>query len=256
MKKRIGRLLLFIFLFLLGSLILSASIQERKNQLMSCLRGQGVSKEYIQSVFKDRRLALVFPKTTKEAEYFNDKLMGPDSVQRGRDFWREHRLRLERAVLAHPTLKQEYLISILRIESDLGRNGGDAPAINYLYTWVVRDHITQDKRDFAKQQIYHLLRISLKYNWDIFSIRGSYMGAFGYCQFLPENYEKFGEDGNGDGVIDLFNWDDAIMSIANYLENFGFEYSYQKLRETLWQYNKGSYRYAVMLYAYLIQLPD
>jgi membrane-bound lytic murein transglycosylase B len=255
MKKGIKRALIFILLFLIGYLILSASIQERKNQLMGYLRGQGVPREYIQSVFKDKRLALVFPKTAKEAEYFNDKLMGPDSVARGVKFWEEHRLELERAVLAHPKLKQEYLISILRIESDLGRNGGHAPAINYLYTWVVRNNASQDKRDFAKWQIYHLLRISLKYGWDIFTIRGSYMGAFGYCQFLPENYEKFGEDGNGDGVIDLFNWDDAIMSIANYLEKFDFEYSYQGIRESLWKYNKGPYRYAVMLYAYLITLP-
>jgi membrane-bound lytic murein transglycosylase B len=250
------KIFIFLFLWIIFSLLLSASIQERKNQLMGYLRSQGIPKDYIQSVFKDKRLALVLPKTAKEVEYFNDKLMGPNSVQRGRNFWRDHRLELERAVLAHPKLKQEYIISILRIETDLGCNKGDAPAINYLYTWVVRDHAPQDKRDFAKQQIYYLLRISLKYNWDIFSIRGSYMGAFGYCQFLPENYEKFGEDGNGDGVIDLFNWDDAIMSIANYLENFGFEYSYQKIRETIWKYNKGPYRYAVILYAYLIQLPE
>ena len=237
-------------------MLLEASIQERKNQLMIYLRNLGIPKDYVQSVFRDKRLALVFPKTTKEAEYFNDRLIGPNSVRRGVKFWEEHRLALERAVLAHPKLKQEYIISILRIESDLGGNGGHAPAINYLYTWVVRAHASQDKRDFAKWQLYHLLRISQKYNWDIFSVRGSYMGAFGYCQFLPENYEKFGEDGNGDGIIDLFNWDDAIMSIANYLDAFGFEYSYQRIRESLWKYNKGPYRHAVALYAYYITLPE
>ena len=254
MKKAIKRALIFILLLLIGCVILSASIQERKNQLMGYLSNLGIPKEYIRMVFNDKRLALVFPKTTKEAEYFNDRLLGPDSVDRGVKFWEEHRLALERAVLAHPKLKQEFIISILRLETDLGGNRGSAPAINYLYTWVVRDHASDDKRDFAKWQLYHLLRISRKYNWDIFGIKGSYMGAFGYCQFLPENYEKFGEDGNGDGIVDLFNWDDAIMSIANYLEEFDFEYSYQGIRESLWKYNKGPYRHAVALYAYYLTL--
>ena len=129
---------------------------------MIYLRNLGIPKDYVQSVFRDKRLALVFPKTTKEAEYFNDRLIGPNSVRRGVKFWEEHRLALERAVLAHPKLKQEYIISILRIESDLGGNGGHAPAINYLYTWVVRAHASQDKRDFAKWQLYHLLSGVLK----------------------------------------------------------------------------------------------
>jgi len=256
MKKGTKRVLIFILLILIGCLILSASIQERRVQLMNYLRNLGIPKDYIQTIFHDKRLALVFPKTAKEAEYFNDRLMGLESVNRGKKFWRDHRLALERAVLAHPKLKQEYIISILRIETDLGGNRGDAPAINYLYTWVVRDHASEDKRSFAKWQLYYLLRISQKYNWDVFAVKGSYMGAFGYCQFLPENYEKFGEDGNGDGIVDLFNWDDAIMSIANYLEEFGFDFGYQGITDALWKYNKGPYRWAVMLYAYLIQLPD
>jgi membrane-bound lytic murein transglycosylase B len=178
-------------------------------------------------------------------------------VEKGRKFLEEHKIKLEEAEKLSG-VRLEYIVSILRIETDLGKNVGNAPAINYLYTWVARDHAEQEKRDFAKRQLYFLLKACWDKGLDVFSIKGSYMGAIGYCQFLPENWldEKLAVDGNNDGIIDLFNWDDAIMSIANYLKKFGFEYTYQKITETLWQYNKGPYRHAVALYAYYITLPE
>ncbi len=238
-------------------LFLYASIPNRRNELKDYLLSRGISNDYIQSVFKDSRLALKFFNFSGKEKYFEDdfSLFRPDSVKRGKIFWQKHKTRLAEAERVSG-VRQEYLVSILRLESDLGLNGGDSPAINYLYTWVVRDAADQTKRDFAKRELFYLFKIALKNNWDIFSIKGSYMGAIGYCQFLPENYERFAVDGDNNGIIDLFNWDDAIMSIANFLKNHGFEYGYEKIRDSLWRYNKGKYRWAVMLYAYLIQLPD
>lgn len=257
MRKR-KKILIFLFLWIIFSLLLSPSIQERKNQLKTYLQLCGIPKDYVQSVFyEDNRLKLIFPSKGDGEDYFNDRLLGSESVKRGRVFWQKYKVKLDEAEKVFG-VRPEYLISIFRIETDLGENIGKAPAINYLYTWVVRDNATQEKRDFAKIQLFYLLNICLKNSLDVFSIKGSYMGAIGLCQFLPENWldEKLVVDGNNDGIIDLFNWDDAIMSTANYLKRFGFEYTYQKITESLWQYNKGKYRWAVMLYAYLIQLPE
>src|SRR5262249_38679370 len=52
---------------------------------------------------------------------------------------------------------------------------------------------------------------------DPLALRGSGSGAFGYPQFLPTNYLRYGTDGDGDGVVDLYDSRDAAASCANYL---------------------------------------
>jgi membrane-bound lytic murein transglycosylase B len=59
--------------------------------------------------------------------------------------------------------------------------------------------------------------IEKKYNINFNDINGSWAGAFGIPQFLPSSFLKFAVDGNGDGVIDLFDMEDAIYSVGNYL---------------------------------------
>jgi len=53
------------------------------------------------------------------------------------------------------------------------------------------------------------------------NIYGSYGGAFGMVQFMPDSYRKYAIDFDGDGVADLFNPADAIGSVANFFINKG-----------------------------------
>ncbi len=46
-------------------------------------------------------------------------------------------------------------------------------------------------------------------------------GAVGWMQFMPETWEAYGVDANGDGVADPFNPEDAIHAAANYLSASG-----------------------------------
>lgn len=48
-------------------------------------------------------------------------------------------------------------------------------------------------------------------------------GAIGWMQFMPSTWEKYKEDGNGDGVCDPYNPWDAIFAAAKYLKACGFE---------------------------------
>jgi len=43
------------------------------------------------------------------------------------------------------------------------------------------------------------------------------MGACGPFQFMPDTWDNYGVDGNGDGVADINNLQDAAASAANYL---------------------------------------
>ena len=46
-------------------------------------------------------------------------------------------------------------------------------------------------------------------------------GALGWMQFMPETWEAYGVDANGDGVRDPYNPEDAIYAAANYLSASG-----------------------------------
>ncbi|THV43307.1 lytic transglycosylase domain-containing protein [Glycomyces buryatensis] len=48
-------------------------------------------------------------------------------------------------------------------------------------------------------------------------IIGSTYGEMGPMQFLPDTWERWGADGNGDGETDPHNIDDATVAAANYL---------------------------------------
>ena len=78
------------------------------------------------------------------------------------------------------------------------------------------------KAKWAVNELKSLAKIYKKGQMDILNIRGSWAGAFGLTQFLPSSYLRCAVDGNGDKKIDLYNVDDAIYSVANYLSLAGW----------------------------------
>jgi membrane-bound lytic murein transglycosylase B len=61
-------------------------------------------------------------------------------------------------------------------------------------------------------------------------------GATGPMQFLPSTWRRHGVDGNGDGVADIHNVEDAIFSAASYLKACG----YPDVHKALWGYNPST----------------
>ena len=90
---------------------------------------------------------------------------------------------------------------------------------------------------------------------DIFTLEGSWAGAFGMSQFLPSSYVEWAVDGDGDGKIDLFERQDAIHSVANYLKTNGWGDTNQKQRKAVYHYNHSQdYVDAVLKLAELIKV--
>lgn len=64
-------------------------------------------------------------------------------------------------------------------------------------------------------------------------------GAQGPMQFLPPTFRSHGVDGNGDGIKDINNVEDAIFSAAAYLRACG----YPNIQKALWGYNPSTSYY-------------
>jgi membrane-bound lytic murein transglycosylase B len=80
----------------------------------------------------------------------------------------------------------------------------------------------------------------------------SYANAEGPMQFLKGTWNKHGVDGNGDGVADIYNVEDAVVSAAFYLKACG----YPNVQRALWGYNPSqSYYNKVMKVARSLGYP-
>ena len=88
-------------------------------------------------------------------------------------------------------------------------------------------------RERAHRNLVVLARQCKGRNIDTLEVKGSWAGALGFPQFMPDSL-RWADDGDGDGKIDLFTMDDSIASIGRYLKEHGFARS---RRDAVYGYN-------------------
>jgi len=134
------------------------------------------------------------------------------------------------------------IVALLIIETKLGTYNGKYTVFNVLSSLAISEKFKK-RAKWAYKELKAFLRYVIKYNLDPFSIKGSFAGAFGIPQFMPSSLWKFGQDGDDDGIIDLYNHHDAIMSVANYLKASGWkeDLSEEEKKKVLLHYNWSIY---------------
>ncbi len=246
----------FLFVILSFQPALSADIvpqyQEKLNQLTERLRSAGFSEEEINRTFSDSRLELypyIVGRSGKGINYMSRRfgLLTKSSIERGRRILDENREILEEIERSFG-VEKEVVVAILRIETNFGRNTGRYSVFNSLLTMAL---VENRRSAWAEDELIEFLRICREQNKDPFSVKGSWAGAFGICQFIPSSYARFAVDGDRDGTIDLFNFRDAVASIANYLKAHGWENGRLEAKhQAIYAYNRcDSYVDAVLAYA-------
>jgi membrane-bound lytic murein transglycosylase B len=157
--------------------------------------------------------------------------------------------------------------AIVHVESACGRATGRSTVLHRLARLAmanapanvaanVRDH-AGDPPDPAVAEQVHLRAAYLERTFypevrgvftmaerlgiDPLAMQGSAAGAFGYPQFLPTSYLRFGVDGNGDGRVSLYDMQDAAASAARFLAANGWrpDLPPAERRKVLWQYNRS-----------------
>jgi membrane-bound lytic murein transglycosylase B len=96
------------------------------------------------------------------------------------------------------------------------------------------------KSNWAMEQLVALEQLDKVSPIPITEIEGSWAGAFGMSQFLPSSYITWAVDGNDDGTINLFEKEDAVHSVANYLKENGWGETEKKQRKAVWHYNHST----------------
>jgi len=101
----------------------------------------------------------------------------------------------------------------------------------------------QRREERGYRELKFLLTYVEKNYLDPFNIKGSVEGAIGIPQFMPSNIGSYGQDGNSDGVVDLFNHDDAIASVAYFLSAHQWEKDrkVEEKKKVLLNYNRSTY---------------
>ncbi|MGE0482950.1 MAG: lytic murein transglycosylase B [Gammaproteobacteria bacterium] len=142
----------------------------------------------------------------------------------GAEFWHVHAAALRRAAQEYG-VAPEVIIAIIGVETSYGRIIGGYRVIDALYTLAFHYPGGNETRAaFFRAQLEHFLLFSREDGGDAYSYKGSYAGAMGMPQFMPENYRKLAVDFDADGVRNIWDdADDAIGSVANYLAHHGWK---------------------------------
>lgn len=142
----------------------------------------------------------------------------PSRIDGGLEFWREHAATLARAEREYG-VPPHIIVAILGVETRYGAHTGGYRVLDALHT--LGFHYPR-RGKFFREQLSHFLRFAREENIRPTAPTGSYAGAMGVPQFMPDSFRSYAVDFDGDGRRDIWdNPDDVIGSVANYFVEKG-----------------------------------
>jgi membrane-bound lytic murein transglycosylase B len=147
-------------------------------------------------------------------------------IRDGAAFWRANEAAVLRAADTYG-VAPEVIIAIIGVETSYGANVGSYRVIDALSTLAFHYPGNDAARSkFFRTQLEQFLLMARDDHLDPLALTGSYAGAMGMPQFMPDSYRRLAVDFDGDGKRNIWNdADDAIGSVANYLHEHGWRRS-------------------------------
>ncbi len=140
-------------------------------------------------------------------------------IAEGVRFIGKHAEALLRAEQAYGVPK-EIIVAIIGVETFYGQNMGKWRVADALAT-LAFDY--PPRAEYFRSELEAFLLFTREAKLDPFEVRGSYAGAIGIPQFMPNSYRRWAVDFDGDGVALLRSSPvDAIGSVANFLKSHGW----------------------------------
>ncbi len=240
--------------------------------LVQRLVDDGLNRTEVTRAFADPRVpafeGLIFSLEPRESKALYREVLTRKSVLLARECREENARALEAAEQAHG-VSASVITAILHVETRCGRNTGSSLVLpglarlamanepanlatnverHAMREGVVDEGVASQVRARAQvldQMFYPEVRATFQVAQTLglhpLDMTGSPSGAFGAPQFLPTSYQRYGEDGTGDGHVDLYEMDDAAASTARFLEAHGWRPGLTRAqqRAVIWSYNRS-----------------
>jgi membrane-bound lytic murein transglycosylase B len=201
--------------------------------------------------------------TMRNYKQFLDKKV----VAKGRKFLKKHKKTLQDNH-EQTAVEPELVVALMLVETRLGAYTGRYNVLNVLLSQAVLNqkeakklmkthwpkgrkkeiNSAKNKKRFKKRanwaagEVAAVLKLSKDWKVSPHSLKGSPAGAMGMCQFMPTSILRWAKDGDNDGKIQLHQPADAIHSVGNYLQYFGWAKGISKAQKlkVLLKYNHST----------------
>ena len=140
------------------------------------------------------------------------------NISAGILFYKKHQQTLAAATERYG-VPGNIITAIIGIETRYGSYTGNYRSVEALSTLAFS---YPPRADYFAGELEQLFLYARQAGVNITDLRGSYAGAMGLAQFMPTSARTWAVDFDGDGTIDLFNYADAIGSVANFLTDHGW----------------------------------
>ena len=158
------------------------------------------------------------PEFTLTWEQYRTRIVSDARIARGRELFAQHRALLAQ-VTARYHVQPGPILGIWGLESNFGQSSGGFNVIESVATlaWEGR------RAAFFRSELMDALKILDHGDIPPERMVGSYAGAMGQPQFMPDSFLKFAVDFSGRGRRDIWtDLGDVFGSIANYLAKSGW----------------------------------
>jgi len=149
---------------------------------------------------------------------YHSVALTPTRIAKGREMMKRHAALLEKVGRTYG-VQPHVIVAFWGLETNFGMYLGDHRVVDALATLAFDPR----RSAFFTEQLLSAVRIISKGHIKP-RTKGSWAGAFGQFQFMPQTFERYAVDFDGDGKIDLINsLPDAFASTANYLSSMGWK---------------------------------
>ncbi len=146
--------------------------------------------------------------------------VNPEKIRLGQAWLRAH-ARSIRQEERHFGVPGTLIAAILGVETNYGRITGEIPALDSLSTLAFGD---PRRGGFFRHQLSGFLRLCRREHFNPLAIRGSYAGALGIPQFMPNTYLNYAIGPPPGRRVNLFtSMRNAIDSVARYIRAKGWQ---------------------------------
>ena len=182
---------------------------------------QWIAEHFPKLMGQVQLLPEVLEKDEQQAEFtlppweYIDRLATNERSSAGKDYFVKFKDELNRIFVQYG-VSPSLLLAIWGIETNFGKTSGTFPIGSSLATLAFAGRAR--RRAFFTEQLQYFCSEIYPMQGEGQLICGSWAGASGHMQFMPETYAKFGVPYRSSGPANIWaSIPDALMSAANYL---------------------------------------